>query len=133
MLYYKSDYLEIYYSQGGLVETRWLKFASSEEYRAGLAMYSDVVRQKEVKLWLGDYRLAKVVRLHDQGWAAREWFPQFIALATDIKRMARVQSMDIFNETSSENIKRKINIEGLPFEFTEFKDYDEGRAWVLEK
>lgn len=134
MLFYKSDHLEIYYYQERkLVETRWLAFAPSKDYREGLDHYLDMIRRQEVRLWLGDYRLARVIRLEDQQWAAREWFPAFLPLAAGIERMARVQSVDVLNQISSDNMKDKIDIDGLPFLFSEFRHYEDAKAWLLEE
>ena len=134
MLFYKSEYLEIYYYQEQkLVETRWLAFAPSKDYREGLSHYLEVMRRHEAKLWLGDYRLARVIRLEDQQWAAQEWFPAFLPLTAGIERMARVQSLDVFNQVSSDNMKEKIDINGLPFLFSEFRHYDDAKGWLLEE
>jgi hypothetical protein len=134
MLFYKSDYLEIYYEhEQKLVETRWLAFAPSKDYREGLSHYLDVIRRQEAKLWLGDYRLARVIRLEDQQWAAREWFPTFLPLAAGIERMARVQSVDVFSQVSSDNMKEKIDMGGLPFLFSEFRHYEDAKAWLLQE
>lgn len=134
MLFYKADYLEIhYYPEHKLVETRWLAFAPSKDYRDGLGRYLEAISQNDVKLWLGDYRLARVIRLEDQQWAAKEWFPQFLPVANGIERMARVQSEDLFSQMSSDNLKEKLDIKGLPFSFSEFKYYDDAKAWLLEE
>ncbi|MER2999248.1 hypothetical protein [Pontibacter populi] len=133
MLFYKSEFVEIYYyPEDKMVETRWLGFASSSGYRDGLEHYLEVARKHEIKLWLGDYRLARVVRMDDQEWAAKEWFPKFLPVATGIEKMARVQSDDVFSQMSSDSMKEKLDISGLPFLFSEFKNYENARAWLLE-
>ncbi|TPE42397.1 hypothetical protein [Pontibacter mangrovi] len=114
-----------------LVETKWLSYAPNKAYRKGLAQYLSTVRQYDVRLWLADYRLAKVVRMVDQEWTAREWLPQFLTFSADIKRMARVQAEDVFSQMSSDSMKRKLDIGGLPFEFSEFRFYDDARSWLL--
>ncbi len=133
MLFYKSEFVEIYYfPEVKMVETRWLGFAPSSDYRDGLMHYLKAAKTHDIKLWLGDYRLAKVVRLEDQEWAAKEWFPRFLPMATGIEKMARVQSEDVFSQMSSDSMKEKIDISGLPFLFSEFKSYDDARAWLSE-
>ncbi|AKQ45813.1 hypothetical protein TH63_09420 [Rufibacter radiotolerans] len=133
MLLYKSECLEIeYHGQHNLIETRWLGFASSDEYREGLNQYLQAVGGNDIRLWLGDYRLARVVRLEDQEWAAKDWFPRFLPFSKGITKMARVQAQDIFSQISSDGIKEKLDIEGLPFLFSEFKNYDAAKAWLLE-
>lgn len=133
MLFYKSEFVEIYYyPESRLVETRWLGFAPSSGYRDGLEHYLEALSEHDVKLWLGDYRLARVVRLEDQQWAAKEWFLKFLPLASGIERMARVQSDDLFSQQSASSMKEKIDIEGLPFLFSEFKYYEDAKVWLLE-
>ncbi len=133
MVFYASDYLEIYYyPEYQLIETRWLAYAPSKAYREGLEQYLNAVRQHDVKLWLGDYRLGKVIRMEDQQWAAKEWFPKFLPLASGIEKMARVQSEDVFSQMSSDSMKSKLDISGLPFQFSEFKYYEEAKEWLLE-
>ncbi|WP_162055935.1 hypothetical protein [Pontibacter pamirensis] len=132
MLFYKSKYTEIHYhEEDKLVETVWLGFASSSDYRQSLAAYVEVIRAQEVERWLGDYREARVVRLADQAWAVKEWAPVFMPLASNLKKMAKVNAKDLFNQVSSTNMKQQLDVTRLPFPFQEFDDYDEARAWVL--
>ncbi|AKQ45165.1 hypothetical protein TH63_05205 [Rufibacter radiotolerans] len=134
MILYKSDCLEIqYHKEYKLIETRWLQFATSNEYRAGLNQYLEAVSRNEVRLWLGDYRLGKVVKLEDQEWAAKDWFTRFLPLSTGIEKMARVQAQDIFSQISSDGMKEKLDIDGLPFQFSEFKYYESAKDWLLEE
>ncbi|WP_299702071.1 hypothetical protein [uncultured Pontibacter sp.] len=109
-----------------------MAYAPSKAYREGLEQYLNAVRQHDVKLWLGDYRLGKVIRMEDQQWAAKEWFPKFLPLASGIEKMARVQSEDVFSQMSSDSMKSKLDISGLPFQFSEFKYYEEAKEWLLE-
>ena len=133
MVFYNSEHLDIYYyPEHKLIETRWLSYAPSRDYREGLERYLIAVQENEVKLWLGDYRLARVVRMEDQEWAARNWFPRFLPLASGIVKMARVQSEDVISQMSSDSMKSKLDISGLPFQFSEFRYYGEAKAWLLE-
>ncbi|WP_162426595.1 hypothetical protein [Pontibacter pudoricolor] len=134
MLFYKTEFVEIYYyPELKMVETCWLGFASSNGYRDGLEHYLEAARKYEVKFWMGDYRLARVVRMDDQEWAANEWFPRFMPVATGIEKMARVQSEDVFSQMSSDSMKEKLDISGLPFLFSEFKNYEDAKAWLLQE
>jgi hypothetical protein len=133
MTVYQSACLEIDYDETHkLVETCWLAFASSQEYRAGLMTYIDVIKAYPVKRWLGDYRLARVVRLEDQQWIKNTWAPTFFPLAGDIEKMAKVNALDVGNQISSANIEKQINEIRLPFLFQAFDDYEQARAWVLQ-
>lgn len=134
MLFYKSEFVEIYYyPEHKMLETRWLDFAPSSGYRDGLEHYLEAANAHDIKLWLGDYRLARVVRMDDQEWAAKEWFPRFIPNATGIEKMARVHSEDVFSQMSSDSMKEKLDISGLPFLFSEFKHYYDAKAWLLQE
>ncbi|PSR51958.1 hypothetical protein AHMF7605_29045 [Adhaeribacter arboris] len=133
MVFYQSSCLEIYYEETyKFVETRWLRFASSQEYRASLAAYLEIIQTHEVRRWLGDYRQARVVRLEDQQWAALTWAPSFFSQAGNIERMAKVNARDIASQISAHNMKRDLNEDKLPFLFQEFDNYDQARAWVLQ-
>lgn len=132
MLIYRSDCAEIHYFQDEkLIETKWHGFASSREYRKALGAYLHALSHYPVTYWLGDYRQARVVRLKDQAWVAAEWAPLFLPLAAQIKKMARVRSLDISSKISSDNIQGHLSQAGLPYEFQAFDDYEEARAWVL--
>jgi hypothetical protein len=132
MLIYQSDCTEIYYFQDEkLIETRWLGFASSREYRKALGAYLDAIKNYEVKRWLGDYRQARVVRLKDQAWVASDWAPTFMPLTAKIEKMAKVKSLDISSKISSDNIRERLPEDSMPFLFKEFDDYQQARAWVL--
>lgn len=133
MVIYKTDYIKIFYhEQEKLVETVWQDFAASKNYRSALEQYIEVIKAHDVKRWLGDYRLARVVRPVDQQWTVTEWAPIFLPLATGIDKMARVKSIDVAAQISSDNMRQEYDTSRFPFQFRDFDDYDKAKAWLLE-
>ncbi|MBD1396503.1 hypothetical protein H9Q13_04945 [Pontibacter sp. JH31] len=133
MVIYNTDYIKIlYHEQHKMVETVWLGFAGSKDYRAALDQYIDVLQTHEVRRWLGDQRQARVVRPVDQQWTVRTWAPVFVTLIGGIKKMARVKSKDVAALISSDNMRHDIDFSKLPLEFRDFEDYDKAKAWLLE-
>lgn len=132
MIIYKTDYITIDFQEHEqLLEVTWHGYAAGPDYRAALMQYVEALRNHKVKYWLGDYRLARVVRVSDQEWTMREWGPLFFPLSGQLEKMARVKSTDVAARISAENMFKDIDLQAIPFQFVEFDDFDEARAWLL--
>ena len=59
------------------------------------------------------------------------WLPKFLTLATSLEKVARVQAIDVFSQMSSDSIKSKLDIQGLPYLYSEFKNNEDAKAWLL--
>lgn len=133
MILYKTDFVEIlYHEQHQMVETVWQNFASSKRYRLAMDQYIEVIKTHNVKRWLGDYRLARVIRPIDQEWMVTKWAPAFMPLANGIDKMARVKAQDVAAQISSDNMRQEYDTSRFPFQFRDFEDYDKARAWLLD-
>ncbi|WP_066831473.1 STAS/SEC14 domain-containing protein [Rufibacter ruber] len=130
MDYYKSDIISITYEEElKLVRTRWKGFANSDEYRAVLDVYLQVVQEKEVVRWIGDNTNAKAIRPADQEYTALEWAPRF-ARAGSLKKMAVIVASDIFNKMAVENIIQRSS-DTVPFNTHFFDNQEDAFAWVM--
>ncbi len=131
---YKSSCLTIYYQPDKkMARSQWYGFATSVDYRKGLLAYLDVMKRYDVRLWLGDYKQARVIRQKDQVWTKQEWYPQLISVAQKIKKFARIQSTDIFHRIGIENMLAMTPAQPLPFTVKEFSGIDEAQAWLLQQ
>ena len=134
MLLYNSKYTEIHYHEKEkLVEAVWHGFAPSMAYRKSMDTYIEVIRGYEVQRWLWDYREAGIVRPTDLEWAATVWAPVFMPLAARLKKVAKVNATDMFNQVSFDSVRKSMGVDNSPFPFREFDDYREARAWVLSE
>ncbi|PKV75089.1 hypothetical protein [Pontibacter ramchanderi] len=132
MIIYKKDYISIaYYEAEKLLEITWLAYAPSGAYREAMLHYLHALQHYDIKRWLIDYRLSRVVRPSDQEWTRNEWLPRFIEQSQQLEKLARVKSTDISARISSENMLRHIDRSQLPYKFMEFEYYGEARSWLL--
>jgi hypothetical protein len=133
MIIYKTDYITIlYHETDKMVETVWHGFASSKDYRANLQQYIEVLKKYAVERWLGDYTKSRVIRPVDQAWTVNEWAPAFMPLTTNIVKMARIKSLDVSAQISSDNIRQDLNTNHLPFQFEDFENHEDARKWLLQ-
>lgn len=132
MLLHKTIHLEIYYhKQEQFIETCWKNPALSLDYQNCLNAYVQVIQQYKVKCWLDDQRQAGLVRATDQQWAIREWTSNFIPFAGKLKKIAQVNSPDVFNYGLSTILQHIIYLGKTPFCFREFDNHPDAKNWLL--
>jgi hypothetical protein len=135
MLLFKSDYLEIYYFKAeSLVESRWIGFPTSAEYRKGLISYLNIITHYEVKYWLEDYHLVTGIHKCDKEWSQKVWAPKFSKIAcTKIERMARVITAKRYKEVNLKNIAQTSVAAPFPVLYQEFQNHDLALCWLTGK
>lgn len=132
MIIYKKPFVEIAYSEADkLVEVNWYGYVAGEKFREAMLQYGHALEQYDVQYWLGYYREAAVVRIADQEWVTSEWGACFFPHVHKLHKMARVQSYDISARISAENMFKDVDFTLLPFNFRQFEDYGQARAWLL--
>ncbi|GAB3527910.1 hypothetical protein GCM10027443_04950 [Pontibacter brevis] len=124
------DYLSISLKkEEQLLHSKWLRNVTSAEYREGVAAMKDIIIKESVSLWLTDSRLLDTIPFADQQWIKREIGPLF--KSSNLQRIARVLTDDVFNYISFENIMEQISKEhNVPVELAQFSSLEAAYDWL---
>ena len=128
---FNEPFLRISHGPGErLIHLEWKGHARSSEYRRGLEIALDLVKQHGVRRWLADLRYMTAILRDDEQWANTTWFPQLFN--TDLEKMAIVPSNDYFNQTS---VQRSFTaVDGkLTFKVAWFPTPQEAMEWLYQR
>lgn len=129
MIYFSSEHCTIkYFEKEKLVFSQYHGFTPSEELRKILDEMLQLISTKDVELSLSDRRKMKVIRPADQEYIKNIWFPKFLKLSK-IKKAATIESEDVFNKISVENILKTINGQ-LPVDIHYFNSIEDACKWL---
>lgn len=122
-------YLQVYLHQGPLpvLETHWLGFATSTEFRSSVEKALRIARQHQVKGWIADDRLLGAVRPRDLQWTYEE-----VLLAMDtmgLQRFALLESQDALNRLTIAGMYQQAS-PSVSYEIRRFDDITLARAWA---
>lgn len=113
-----------------VLETEWLGFAGSADFREALTQAVDAARQHGVRGWLADDRRIGPVRPVDMDWVATWLLPTLDAVG--IRRFALLESAEALNRFLINNMYQEATPELAGLEFRAFTDPAEARAWAAE-
>lgn len=113
---------------GPVLETEWLGFAGSAEFREALTQTVDAARQHGVRGWVADDRRLGPVRPVDMDWVATWLLPTLDALG--IRRFALLEAEESLNRFLINNMYREATPDLARMEFRAFADAAEARAWA---
>lgn len=127
-LRYQSDVVRIWINKSKrLGKAEWRGFLTSEQFRENGLRCVKLCEEEKLECWLADQRTMRAIRQQDLQWAALELLP--IMLATPLRRMAIIVSVDIFNNMAMEQLyKRAGSLGNLVIK--EFEKEDEALAWL---
>ncbi|MEJ8804360.1 STAS/SEC14 domain-containing protein [Pontibacter sp. H249] len=129
-LYYESAELRLSVDKEkriGMAE--WRGFLSSEEFRNNGLRCLHLIQAEGLVRWLADQRVMRAIRQQDLNWVVTELVP--LMLASPLRRMAIVVSVDIFNNMAMEQLfKRAGNLGDLIIK--EFDNEDAALQWLLQ-
>lgn len=72
----------------------WLRDTSSEELRAGVLRFLEIIQQEDIWYWMLDARLLRSPSIADQQWILKEVAPALIA--SNLRKLARIGNSDVF-------------------------------------
>lgn len=111
-----------------VLETQWLGFAGTADFREALTQAVDAARSHGVRGWLADDRRIGPVRPVDMDWVATWLLPTLDALG--IRRFALLESAEALNRFLINNMYQDATPELPRMAFRAFTDAAAARAWV---
>jgi len=124
-------FLNLVLHSGGphsVLETEWLGFAGSADFRASLTEALRLARLHRVTGWVADDRRLGAVRPKDLDWTHTEVLAPLGELG--VIRFAHLESEEVMNRLIIDGMYQR-SVPGLPYEFRHFTSLAEARAWAV--
>ncbi|SNC77699.1 hypothetical protein SAMN06265337_4300 [Hymenobacter gelipurpurascens] len=109
------------------LETEWLGYASSTDFRLHITEALDLARQHGVTAWIANDRLLGAVRPTDLTWIGEEVLPAMVELG--IVRFCRLEAEQTLNRMLIAHLYEDTT-PALPFETRTFPEVQQARAWA---
>lgn len=124
------DYIQINVSrEKHLMHSIWLRDTSSEELRAGVLRFLEIIQQEDIWYWMLDARLLRSPSIADQQWILKEVAPALIA--SNLRKLARIGNSDVFTYMTYENIVEKTHEQfSVKTAFAQFTTYEAALNWI---
>ena len=122
-------YLNIYLHDGPLpaLETHWLGYASSADFRAAVAQAVVLGRQHGVRGWIADDRQLGAVRPRDLNWVHDDVL--LVLEDLGLQRFALLESQDALNRLTIAGMYERV-LPAISYEIRRFDDIQAARAWA---
>jgi hypothetical protein len=123
-------YLNVYLhhdSRWPVLETEWLSFATSAEFRSSVEQALELARNSQVKGWIADDRQLGAVRPRDLDWTYED-----VLLALNdlgLQRFALLESHDALNRLTIATMYQRAH-GTVSFEIRLFDDIELARNWA---
>ena len=111
------------------VHVDWQGWADSAEFVALNEAGLSALREHRSSRWLADCRNLKTIKLADQEWVDRDWFPR--ALAAGLRRMALVIANSKLAQMNIEQILSRIP--GTKLDVAYFATEVMARDWLMRQ
>ncbi|RSK48504.1 STAS/SEC14 domain-containing protein [Hymenobacter rigui] len=105
----------------------WQGFVSGEPLREAHNATVQLLRAHRLNRVLADTRHMRVISQADQQWITESYFPR--AIAAGLRRVAILQSEDMFNQTSVQAIMATV-IRNTLVQAEHFQDLESARNWL---
>ncbi len=105
----------------------WKGFIPSAKYREALDKSLELAKKHNIKNWISDIRLMKVLGVKDQEWAGTEWLSKAVS-AGCYKKQAVIMSEDVFGQASAKNIL--TTVQNQQIEFQNFTRLEDAKSWL---
>ncbi|MCB2409581.1 hypothetical protein [Hymenobacter lucidus] len=127
---YPTLVLHLHQGARNALETEWLGYASSADFRRFIAAAIDLAREHHVTAWIANDQLLGAVRPKDLAWVGKEVLPALVVLG--VVRFARLEAEQTLNRLLIGNLYQDTTPE-LPFQTRTFTDVQQARAWAVEE
>lgn len=110
-----------------VLETEWLGFAGSTDFRAALLETVRLARLHKVVGWVADDRRLGAVRPTDLDWTHTHLLRPLHDLG--LRRFAHLESLEVLNRLTINGMYQTV-LPDLDYEFQHFTDLAAARAWA---
>lgn len=110
-----------------VLETEWLGFAGSDDFRTALVEALRLARLHKVAGWVADDRRLGPVRPKDLAWTHEQVLQPLSVLG--VRRFAHLESLEALNRLTIEGLYRTA-LPGLAYEYQHFTDLELARSWA---
>lgn len=110
------------------METEWLGFANSADFRAALLEALRLAHLHKVAGWVADDRRLGPVRPKDLEWTYQQVLKPLSDLG--VRRFAHLESDEALNRLTIDGLYRQV-VPSLAYEYRHFTDLEPARAWAL--
>ena len=110
-----------------VLETEWLGFAGSADFRQALEEAVRQARQHHVTGWVADDRRLGAVRPKDLEWTHQQVLVPLAGIG--LVRFAHLESGEALNRLTIKGMYQSA-LPDLPYEFRHFTSLSEARAWA---
>ncbi len=110
-----------------VLETEWLGFAGSNDFRTALTEALRLARQHRVTGWVADDRHLGAVRPKDLEWTHNTVLVPLSELG--VERFAHLESEEALNRLTINGMYQSA-VPGLAYEFRHFSSLAEARLWA---
>ncbi|RZJ87497.1 MAG: hypothetical protein EOO60_12135 [Hymenobacter sp.] len=110
-----------------VLETEWLGFAGSTDFRQALTELLRLARLHHVTGWVADDRRLGAVRPKDLDWTHTNLLVPLSELG--VRRFAHLESEEVMNRLTINGMYQSA-IPGLAYEFRHFASLTEARDWT---
>ena len=110
-----------------VLETEWLGFAGSTDFRQALTELLRLARLHHITGWIADDRRLGAVRPKDLTWTHTNLLVPLSELG--VRRFAHLESEEVMNRLTINGMYQSA-IPGLAYEFRHFSSLTEARAWA---
>ena len=110
-----------------VLETEWLGFAGSADFRQAVTEMLRLARQQHVTGWVADDRHLGAVRPKDLDW----WYTALLAPLNELglTRFAHLEAEETLNRITISGMYKSA-LPDLHYEFRHFTSLPEARAWA---
>ncbi|OON67061.1 hypothetical protein [Hymenobacter sp. CRA2] len=111
------------------LETEWLGFTGSKDFRRYLTAALELARQHRVRGWIANDQLLGAVRPTDLRWVAEHVLPTLAELG--VVRFARLEAQETLNRMLIGHMYQNVT-PALPLQEQSFADLTSARTWATE-
>lgn len=126
---YPSLVLHLHHGQHPALETEWLGFTGSSNFRRYITEALELAQRHGATAWIANDQRLGAVRPRDLEWVAHDVLPAMQRLG--IVRFARLESQETLNRMLIGGMYQETTPE-LPFETRTFTDIQKARNWACQ-
>ncbi|WP_439882639.1 hypothetical protein ACSX1A_05600 [Pontibacter sp. MBLB2868] len=132
MVDFENEYLHIWIDHDvHLMHSEWLSKVSSEQYRHGNNILTDMLLKNNIKFWIADSAKLGDISVEDEVWTIQEVVPKIIA--SGISKLARLSGEDKISFNKFKDFMEKASPTGLgELEVRQYMSYKEAADWIGE-